>query len=297
MARRKHLNRARRHHYRPAFHLSHFVDGSGRVWVHDCTGHARPFQQLPRNIAYEDWLYAPDQGPDPMSDEVEVWLATQVEAPAAAPLARAAEMRKPDNSERSSLALFIAVQDMRTPKARDLIVGFYHAVAQEQWDMWVRNPQILAEQMAHNSGTRFEPDTVASLLRQFSYRITKGAWLDFIRAFVHQTAERLHQMTWSVAPAPNGTEFITSDLGIAKFSGSPLAPKPWAIGFEGNRDVWVFPLTPTAALVLAPDAPVSAQPLPAAWPGLVNRQLAQDARRFLYSRNRQPAVQAMMGAV
>src|SRR5437667_3230524 len=182
------MNRKKRHHFRPRLHLRHFADATGRLWIHDRTGIVAPFRQTPENVGYENLLYTPEGGPDAGTDAFENWLADAIDSRAATPLAKAAAGRPLDRAERSSLAAFIAVQDLRTPRARDLVTALFHAGMQKEWSRWEQEPHSLAEAIKRDSGAEaikrdsgvtYTPDEIRELLGEYSFQVTKDAWLDF----------------------------------------------------------------------------------------------------------------------
>ncbi len=279
--------RKKRHHFRPILHLRHFVDATGQLWVHDRSGAVPPFQQIPDNVGFEKDLYVPEGGADAGTDAFENWLAEHVDGPAAAPLAKAVAAQPLSRSERSSLAGFIAAQDLRTPRARDLITALFHAGLQEEWKKWEHDPQSLADAIRKDSGTSYSADEIRDLLSEYDFRVTRDAWLGVAQDMLNKIAKKIYGMTWSYGRAPDGAEFITTDIGIAKCS-RPAQFVPWELGFAGQREVWVFPLSPEATLVLSPRGRGHAGTLKGEWVRAANARLLADAHRFVYSRSKLP---------
>jgi hypothetical protein len=121
------VNRRRvRHHFRPILHLRHFADSAGLAFVYDKRTELRTGQHHVKVLGAERYLYAPGDGEgDPRDDRIETWLANMVDGPAAEPLDRARRNRRLDNSGRAHLAAYVAAQDMRTPRARDILVPLF----------------------------------------------------------------------------------------------------------------------------------------------------------------------------
>jgi hypothetical protein len=279
------LTRKKRHHFRPVLHLRHFVDATGQLWVHDKTSAVRPFQQTPANVGFEKNLYALEGGPDGGTDAFEDWLAQWVDGPAAIALSKAAVDKHLTTSERSSLAAFIAAQDLRTPKARDIITSLFESGLKAEWTKWEREPESLADAIRSDSGTSYSPQEIVELLGEFEFRVTNNAWLGFAQDMLNKLAKRLYAMSWSYARAPDDEEFITTDIGVAKCSGR-LRFLPWVLGFVGGRDVWVFPLTPDAALVLSAGGPAQTGRATPNGLAAANSRLWEDAERFIYARSK-----------
>ncbi len=102
-------------------------------------------------------------------------------------------------------------------------------------------------------------------------------------------APGLHSMRWLRGFAPGGVEFLTSDVGIVKCKGRPDAFTSWDMGFTEGRDIWIFPLKPEVALMIAPaGGPDLSGPLKPEWIRAVNKHLWVDAYRWVFSRKAIP---------
>jgi len=123
------------HHFRPVLHLRHFAGVDKRVWVYDRGGRFPPRQDVPRNVGAEYFLYSPGHASNQAtSDEFERWLATNIDGPASAPLARVARGDLAlSPADRVALGMFIATQDMRTPLLRDLLVPAHQSALESEW--------------------------------------------------------------------------------------------------------------------------------------------------------------------
>jgi hypothetical protein len=110
------------HHFRPLLHLKRFASHE-RVWVYDRLGECEPVRRSIKKIGGEKYLYAPDE--NRQDDEIEQWLANDIEDPAAAPLEALVAGDRLDRSARSRVAAYLGVQDMRTPKVRDVLIPLF----------------------------------------------------------------------------------------------------------------------------------------------------------------------------
>lgn len=280
------MGRKSRDHYRPVLHLRHFTDEAGLLWVHDRSGLAAPFQQIPPNVGFEKGLYTIVEPPDEDPGAFESWLADKIDGPAADVLEKAAGARELTRAERSVLAAFIAAQELRTPRAKDRVLSLYRAGFDRQWEDWRSRPHELAAAIARDSGTIYAPEEIVEMLGEYQYEVTSDAWLDFLGSMVNKVGQRLHSMRWLRAYAPQGVEFVTSDVGIVKCQGRPNAFTSWDMGFTGGRDIWIFSLKPEVALVIAPaGGPSLSGPSRPEWVRAVNEHMWDDAYRWVFSRN------------
>lgn len=117
-----------RHHFLPRYVLAHFADADGRVRFCRRSAGWRESSSGPRRLGREEGLYSPGVqdlwGREPSDDSLELWLDRSVDTPAADPIKRVvsgAAIADLNGNERHALAQFIAVLDMRTPAARDLL--------------------------------------------------------------------------------------------------------------------------------------------------------------------------------
>ncbi|MBK8059509.1 MAG: DUF4238 domain-containing protein [Gemmatimonadetes bacterium] len=268
------------HHYRPVLHLRHFADGAGLVWAFDHQGRFAPRQDIPKRLGAEYFLYAPGRAAqDPRSDEAEKWFATNVDGPAATPMGSLASGAIPSGRpERHAIARFIALQDLRTPSTRDLVLPALSRGLKEEW------PTVARETLIALGDEPTEAD-VSELAAAYRADVTNAAWLGFIAEHFNAWARRVNSMHWTLVAAPPNYEWITNDVGIVKFRSSwdnavPFAPG-WATG-----DRWLFPLSPRYAMALGVQAAGMRGEARPRWLKAVNRRQVEDAVQTVYARRR-----------
>lgn len=280
----------RNHHYRPVLHLRQFSDSTGRLWVYG-RGQALPFRQRPERIGYQKFLYAPGDGPNPKDDAFEDWLMDNVDGPSAAILDHLLHDGYPSgrwgvtppSTDRSVFARFIGIQDMRTPRARDVIMDGFQQALERTYQNWTRNPEELRRSIYRDSGTLYTLEELRHQIATHGVVASKGFWLEYMIDSIHMAGERIFGMRWHVVDAPLGSAFLTSDMGIAKFSLGFEQPCNWRMGFHLGATHWVIPLSPARALALVPMDDPRAFPAPSVeWVHLVNERLVRDAWRFVY---------------
>ncbi len=276
----------KRHHFRPVHHLKHFAGPDGLIWTLDKSGSAAPFAQKPENIGYEKGLYAIQSEGEVPTDAFEDWLAEAIDRPAAGPLAKAAKGESLTVAERSRLATYIAVQDLRTPRTRGIALEKF---ATDRLALWVQlkaDPDGLIEDLARETGARFTVEEIRQHLNKYDAMSENDFWLGLIRSFAEKAAKLVFGLNWNHGIAPIDTPFVTTDIGIAKCVGDATNLVPWAPGFEGGRNRWIVPLTPACALILEPEGIGMSGLLQGSWVAAVNARLMMDAVRWVYSRER-----------
>lgn len=281
--------RRKRHHFIPRFLLQNFTDGARRIYVHARDDEWTPRQTTVDRAGLERYLYAPGPGiesdRDPTDDTVEKWLDKEIDTPAAPVIERltsGAPIADLSPDECHALANFVAVLDMRTPAVRDLLVPEFHAAAVGAISDTALTRRELRKQGIHATKREIR-QREAGYGKPAAAGMAKPAWLSYIQESRGLARMNVKARRWLMIDAPNGTEFITSDLGIAKSRLGPLSPDPWAMGTALGLAHWVVPLSSRRALTVTP----------AGYPELLspsrelvvatNRRLCRDARRFVFS--------------
>lgn len=284
------------HHFRPVLHLRGFAVDD-RVWVYDRQGECEPVQRNVRKIGGERFLYAPDD--NRRDDQIEVWLAQEIDDPAAAALRKLATGTPISGKERSRTAAYLGVQDMRTPKVRDFLIPLFQRGISEEWSRMTADRKQLRDDIRRATGTDYTDEELAFHIQTHSVEVNKGVWLDFLLRNVNVAGKRIYRMSWRMVKAPDNYTFLTNDVGIVKFAGSFEHPVPFVLGFAAARSHWLVPLSRSWALALEPSGKpaneelVEARP---AWIKAINRQLVTDADRFVYSARFHPFVLKWWGS-
>jgi hypothetical protein len=218
-------------------------------------------------------------------DSVEVWLDQQVDTPAAPPiraLVGGASLADLSPDELSALAKFIAAQDMRTPIVRDLLVPELSRGAAE-----AGGDARAAQRALGRRGRVFSLahiERVSQELQPYLRAQGKAGWLKYIEDQLPSATRNVTARTMTVLDAPEGHEFITSDVGIVKAVGGFASPAVWEGGTIGGRFSWLMPLCPARGLAVTDAALPPPPPLTESGLAGVNRQLLLDAREFVYAR-------------
>jgi hypothetical protein len=283
--------RRNRHHFLARHLLAHFAAPDGLLHVYDRRLGWTERRDLPKNLAVERFLYAPESdygvSGDPKDDAVERWLADEIDGPAAEPikaLAGGAALTDLSDNDHHAIADFLALLDLRTPAIRDLLVPLFAKAAEDETSDVKRTQKQLRRRGVHV--TQGEIRRVNRRKRsEITSGVAKPGWLHYLQDTRQIARINVKARRWSIVQTVPGVEFITSDLGIAKSLLGPFEPASWEPGTLLGRAHWIVPISPERAIAITPapfpEDPVSSRELVRR----TNRQLISDARRYVYSRS------------
>lgn len=225
------MTEARLHHYVPQFYLRRFADSSGLLWLWD-RNQDRAFQTRPGNVAAERDFYRLteliERGHDPLTMEKQFAdLESQVSAITGQWLdwlriAAPGEAIDIPDINRELVALYIALQFLRTADSRDILAAF-------------------AEM--GQSGVPLSP---ADKRRMH----TELLWKD--DAF-RSLAERIEQSIWLFGRNRTSEPFVTSDNPVAFRTGDN---RRWLkAGVFSQGTYVVYPLAPDIVMYCHPNEP------------------------------------------
>ena len=207
------------HHYVPRFYLARFVDATGKLWVFDKNIH-RVFQATPDKVAAENGFYNVQHliplGEDPALMEKQLAdLESEVSNITANWLHLLRTSRKVEipTANRGIIALFLALQALRTAEYRAILVQFARALRGLEYDAVERDTESLH---------------------------TAIMWDEEL---VNKMSEKIADCIWVFAENDNEQPFYTSDHLVSVKSGDN---RQWLLGprvFDRGMYV-VYPLSP-----------------------------------------------------
>lgn len=280
--------RRKGNHFLAQHLLRHFADGEGLVrfrrrsegWA-ECVAAAS-------NLAKQNYLYSPGavdfEGHDPKDDSMEVWLDRRVDTPAASPIRRLVEgasVESLTSDERHAIAFFVAVQDMRTPCVRDLLVPALSFAGADGASNFRSARRALRENGVYvtlGEIKRKRPPILEQLPAE-----AKSEWFRFMQRYSTPARLELKSRLWTMLDAPTSMQFVTSDIGIVKAVVGFETPVGWEMGFHARRLSWLVPLSPRRALAMTPNDFPAPEPPSASTVAAVNYQFILDAPEFIYS--------------
>jgi hypothetical protein len=258
------------HHYLPQFYLRGFADGN-TVWVHDRKGH-RSFPSQPKSIANENKFY---------TDEIERYFANEVEGPAESAIAALRARQGLDSSQRGALAHYVLALWMRVPEGRERVNAGVPEVAEsirKEWHAELDGIMATAPEWASLA----EALKVGSeIIEKFKTEPPPEVWHQYLdRESRSKAAAVLLSMNWQLLLSPQA-EFLTSDNPVFFFQhdGIDTPKSELTIPISSSVLLWAHRQPTRGTLYL--EAPREAI-------RVLNRRVASNATRFVFSRRNEP---------
>lgn len=255
-----------KNHFVPENYLKRWADSCGKIFVYQTlVSHERvPLWKTasPGGIAYHHHLYTQIvDGAE--SDNVERWLSSEFESPAAEVLEKATNDRRMTPDDWKTLSLFVALQDLRTParmfemlrggdEAADHIQG---PSQNSQSPLEVPRPENNAEDTAGRSQGRYpllidiedKPEEGNVELR---YQLVPGRqlWLAQLQQLLTTTARVLQKHRWTIVKPPPDMSWITSDNPVVRLNYYGARGHDLKGGWGMKNGNILFPLSPAHLL-------------------------------------------------
>jgi Protein of unknown function (DUF4238) len=283
------FDRSRRHHFIPQFILRGFADpDTGRLYQLNIeTGEIT--DPGPKGAGWERRLYrvTDDQGRD--NDFLECFFSL-VETHAADSI-RALDDDPCGLSEgdRANIALFLALQEGRTPGGHKRMLEAFTAIGRLQLDVMLQNPGALSQAGKSAAELKQLREDTLDELRDGHLRVAATKELT-LRIMIETWLERagpIHTMSW-VALRANGGEFVIGDRVVTMVDPTPRFP------WSGNG--WLSSATAYATIPLGPELVLRLDQPGGRWMAerRTSRQIERMnlrsygwADRYVYARSRQ----------
>mgnify|MGYP001587085293 FL=1 len=152
-----------------------------------------------------------------------------------------------------------------------------------EYDARTADTAALRAAILEDSGVELSDEDIRTLAAEYRPVVTKGLWLDFLRTQTVKAMPRLLAKGWTLIHAEEGTEFLTSDVGILKHHGAWDRPGPNAPGWWTNADCWLMPLTPRLILAMAPGLLPQEKLAQRVYVDLFNRNVVSYACEFVFA--------------
>ena len=213
-----------------------------------------------RGVAFRRDLYTRIDRRGNESDEIEQWIADEIESPALAAIEKAANNKRLSPDDWKHMALFFVVQDLRTPS------NFLECM--ERWredlpKLIHKTLQDSVERMRKARRAGHEPPSVppseddpAGLKVQIhrnedgsgriyaSVTAGRAMWLQEMRRLLSGIAKRLTKHKWSVASPAKDLEWITSDHPALKLNYYRPRSYDFGGGWGSRGTELILPLSP-----------------------------------------------------
>lgn len=257
-------NIRRRNHWVPSAYLSAFThDGTkdGLLTIYDREQPQKALRLPPHAIAKEKDLYVVERD-GKLDDSIERMLADHVETPfltVRSKLAHGPEVgihRSLLDHEHDALCLFLAFQNLRTPRARET----FNLLGRFQATMVARavalNPERSRTVYQHETGNNLPEGILLDMLALLDsgalrVEVNKEAWLQTILGQAVEVANIVKELPWMVIDAPSDVIFPTCDVPVVMVRRENKPGKyTHGGGWKEPRTEITFPVSPKSVLVL-----------------------------------------------
>jgi Protein of unknown function (DUF4238) len=225
-------------HYVPCVYLKRWASSDGRIWTYRILApHPRVrlwSKHFPRAVAYHQHLYTRVVAGQE-TDEIEQWLASKFEAPAAEALRKATSDARLTPDDWKQLVRFLAAQQVRTPGWFAKQARHWHAVLPGDIGEALRSSVRLVEEAAQSGhplpasdpATGESPPfriTVEHEQSQETARlgvevpVGRKLWLWGIQYALKEHLHVLHQHKWTILLPPKGLAWFTSDDPVVRLN-------------------------------------------------------------------------------
>ena len=224
-----------------------------RVWVVDLKYHTVRLRS-PKSILKRTDYYAMYnlKGLPPQSFETDVLRSIENEAAPLLVKLRDGGCRLSD-SQRSRLAVFIALLFTRTPASRDALEGLAAKMIEAVARSKARGPEFARSMREASKGREISDDRIEELRRKLlrpgaiRCRIIPEFTLLSILNATDTLARIFFDLSWRFVIPPLGKHFLTSDNPVFWFD--PNASSPFCNGLASRDMSLTFPIGPELALV------------------------------------------------
>lgn len=267
------------HHYIPQYYLEGFsLLESKKVWVYEKNGPLK-FQTIVKSTANENKYY---------SQEVEKYLANEIEAPANAVIKKIRNREKITNEDKMILSIYMVVMLKRVPESKLRMKAMAPSVAkkiQAKWDK--ETDELIKINPDQEDELRQRLKELKESQEKFLTDPPKDFWLALIPPErTPNVIYGLQQMTWCFLTFDDEPMLLTCDNPVFYFSD---------LGIGRSESEVTFPISSNIALFLTwrKDLKEGYYPTTTQACKEINRRTAFNATRFIYHVNDEDWVQVV----
>jgi len=243
----------KRHHFLPKFYLRHFADHKKRVRMYESGRKKKAIVTSVNNAAVQSGFYTVTEESGEESQKVERLLSL-IEGQAKAAIERILKGKfPPDPGDRNFLALFLALQTLRTPEHRrqyEVMVDYTQKVMLEGW-----TPDYVRERLKEK-GLEPTDEAVAEIIDvvenpdKYEFVPHQNEHIKIMLSVATQVAPVIAARAWLVGHCKTAT-FITSDHPVVWYSRPTEMSRYVGVGIANAEEVY-YPLDRHYVLALAP---------------------------------------------
>jgi Protein of unknown function (DUF4238) len=255
-------NAAKRHHFLSQFMLREFAhthDGKDCLFQMEVTSRRGPRRVEVRKAASRHRLYSVPDEEGKMSNRNEGFLALIEDHAAPALRHLVSDPASLSPGERATIAIFVAVQTMRTPAAAEQVTTVANMALQTWAREFYSDREAFAERHREFFGDEASEEEIEEFRRESAAQIRDGRLRLSGRAAALSTGlthaieyvPMLIEFDWTLLQAPGGG-FVTSDCAYAIHDPAPRFPWAHQGLLSSEKSETTVPLGDTACLLMRP---------------------------------------------
>lgn len=255
------------HHYIPQYYLEGFTSlESKQIWVYEKNGPLK-FPTFVKSTANENKYY---------SQEVETYLANEIEAPANAVIKKLRNREQITNEDKMILSIYMVVMLKRVPESKRRMREMAPGVAEKIRVKWEKETsELITINPDQEDELKHRLKELKESQEKFLNDPPKDFWLALIRPeTTPNVIYYLQQMTWCFLTFDDEPMFLTCDNPVFYFSDLGIGKPESEVTFPISSNITLFL---TWRNYIEGYYPITTQACKE-----INRRTAFNATRFIY---------------
>lgn len=230
-------NIKKKHHFVPVHYLKNWLNSEGELFVYNLLvpNESVPIwkKSVPSKMGYRNHLYTVIKD-DKESDEIETWLETDFETPAAPIIQKVIKNQRMSPKDWQILIRYAASQCSRTPaqyvkfsewaerELKGIVTETVKAVLEDFENGELNSDLPIKSKTQNNFNPKFNvsintDETEKSRIKVETV-IGRDLWINQIRKVLTSTYEVLLRQKWTILKPPTGIKWVTSDNPAVRLS-------------------------------------------------------------------------------
>lgn len=292
-------------HYVPCLSLKRFASDPGHVFTYRIlVSHPRVNtwkRGSIKGVAYHKHLYTRIKS-GIESDEFEIWLDREFEAPAEEPLRKATAGLRLAKTDWHKIIRFLAAQDVRTPARLMQFLSYSNeimpTVLQEcvesaAWQLEESRRSGKPIKQAKFPNSEMLPIRVSTEIKtgehfgtlQAETIVGRSAWLFSIKQVLSRTANVLQNHKWTILRSPHGMSWFTSDNPVVRLNYYSDQNYDFYGGWKKRGTEILLPLDPQHLLYtkIGQPPPSRGSVVSHTDARIIRKMIAKNAFRYIFS--------------
>lgn len=241
-----------KHHFVPQMHLRLFTTNTrGEILVYDKRPQAAPRPKQPSGQGYRDDLYTVSMKDGTRSSAIEDDHYSKIDSEAAICIDR---HPRELNKHRASLSTYLASLILRNPRQIEEFQKNSEPLMTEKYRRMWSNPEFRQRVRKRvSSDAEFDAMMEAFAPDKATAQLSSEAAMIFNFGTISTIAEHISNNDWTILLAPEGSEYILSD--VPAFTCDPNSTETSIAGLGNPGNETTLPLTPSKCLLIRPGKP------------------------------------------